>query len=91
MNGYAGLTRQKKQRQEISGLIGVLPTSQMENAGHVAGLAALIVNIKEFYKVFLVASGFCERNFASADPTAPSVNVDQKGGAQAFPPPLDRS
>jgi len=43
MNGFAGLSRRKKQKQELAGSNGAVPASEMESGDPVVGQAVRIV------------------------------------------------
>ena len=45
MNGSAGLSRRKKQKQELAGSNGAVPASEMESGDPVVGLAVRIVEV----------------------------------------------
>jgi len=45
MNGSAGSSRQKKQKQELTGSNGAVPASRTESGGPVVGLAVRIAEI----------------------------------------------
>ena len=57
MNGSAGSSRPKKQKQEVAGSKGAVPASKMESGDPVVGLVVLIVEIIAIrHKGFYVAS-----------------------------------
>jgi len=60
MSGFVGLSPQTNKKQEAVALKGPSRSLQTENAGLVAGLAALIVNLTR-QKQNPAYAGFCHR------------------------------
>jgi hypothetical protein len=59
MNGSAGLSRQKKPKQELAGSNGAVPASETESGDPVAGLAVPIVENFAPVSVDGVYAGHC--------------------------------
>ena len=64
MNGSAGSSRQKKQKQELTGSNGAVPASRTESGDPVVGLAVRIAEIIAIRSTF--ANGFANEPRSTA-------------------------
>src|SRR5262245_41793837 len=74
MNGFAGSSRPKRQKQELAGSNGAVPASKRESGDPVVGLAVRIVEIKANIRLLELENRCTGNRTVGSNPTL-SANV----------------